>query len=231
MEYILKLGGSILTDKSSENTLSNRFEEILEKVEAGGILVHGAGSFGHPQAERQGLKQNITSGYLEPHKAVKKLNGKVVEQLSENGLKPVPVHTSSIAYRENGETRLQLEIVEKAVKQGFTPVLHGDMILEENGFSVISGDELVALMEKKLETGNAGFCTSEEGVLDNSGNTIDRLQQPEFDDLGNGCSDVTGGMNGKIQQLFENKVEARIFGVEQLEEFFDKKPVGTLVEP
>lgn len=231
MEYVLKIGGSVLTDKSSENTLSNNFSETLAKIEPGGVLVHGAGSFGHPQAERQGLKENIQDGYLEPHNAVKQLNRKVVSELEANGLKPVPIHSSSIAYREDGKTHLQLETVKKAVERGFTPVLHGDMILENGGFSVISGDELVALIEKKVNTGNAGFCTSEKGVLGKDGEPIAEVNSiKQLHDKENGQADVTGGMKGKVQTVLESGIDARIFGPKQLEDFFQKREPGTIVK-
>ena len=230
MEYVLKLGGSVLTDKSSENTLSENFSETLAKVEPDGVLVHGAGSFGHPQAERQDLKENISKGYLEPHNAVKKLNRKVVEELKENNLRPMPIHSSSIAYRENGETKIGLETVRKAVQQGFLPVLHGDMILEDDGFSVISGDEIVALIEKELETGKAGFCSSERGVLDREGNVVNELESlEELEDSGTDKADITGGMKGKVKNILDHRINARIFGQEQLKEFFKQENPGTLV--
>ncbi|MFB6143740.1 MAG: isopentenyl phosphate kinase [Candidatus Nanohaloarchaea archaeon] len=232
MDYVLKLGGSVLTDKTSENTLSKNFSQVLSEIELGGILVHGAGSFGHPQAERKGLRDGTRKGYLEPHTAVKKLNGKIVEELRKQDLEPMPAHTSSIAYRENGETRLQLGTVRKAAERGFLPVLHGDMILEENGFSVISGDELVAMIEKRFSTGNAGFCISEEGVLNREAEVVERISSlKELHSMENDCADVTGGIEGKVQEVLEKKVRARIFGREELKSFFRGQNPGTLVEP
>lgn len=193
--------------------------------------MHGAGSFGHPQAERQGLKEEIETGYLEPHHAVKQLNNKVVSELSSNGLKPVPIHSSSIAYRKKGETWINLETVKKTVERRFTPVLHGDMILEDEGFSVISGDELVTLIEQELQTGNAGFCSSEKGVIGKDGKVLEKVASlNDIYSQENGRADVTGGMKGKVKNILESGVDARIFGKEKLQGFFNNKEVGTLVK-
>lgn len=234
MEYVLKIGGSILTDKEQEKTLSQDFEKVLEKVEGhgNGVLVHGAGSYGHPQAERNGLKEGSYEGVLEVHTAVNELNTEILEKLSEIGLKPVPIHTSSVAYR-NPETQLHIEKLQGILEEGFTPVLHGDIVPHKGkGFTIISGDEIVAKIEKKYSTGKAGFCTSEKGVLDNEGNVIDEINSMEdFEDHGLDTDDVTGGMKGKVKQLLDEGVEARIFGKESLEEFLNGEKPGTLVKP
>lgn len=234
MEYVLKIGGSILTAKEQEKTLSQDFNQVLEKLEShgNGVLVHGAGSFGHPQAERNGLKNGSYEGVLEVHRAVSELNTEILEKLSETGLKPVPVHTSSISYR-NPDTQLHIEKLEGILQEGFTPVLHGDIVPHKGkGFTIISGDEIVAKIEKKYETGKAGFCTSEKGVLDQKENLIDEINSMEdFKDLGVENEDVTGGMKGKVKQLLEEEIEARIFGKEDLENFLEGEKVGTLVKP
>ncbi|MFB6116479.1 MAG: isopentenyl phosphate kinase [Candidatus Nanosalina sp.] len=234
MEYVLKIGGSILTDKEQEKTLSQDFEKVLEKVEGhgNGVLVHGAGSYGHPQAERNGLKEGSYEGVLEVHTAVNELNTEILEKLSEIGLKPVPIHTSSVAYR-NPETQLHIEKLQGILEEGFTPVLHGDIVPHKGkGFTIISGDEIVAKIEKKYSTGKAGFCTSEKGVLDNEGNVIDEINSMEdFEDHGLDTDDVTGGMKGKVKQLLDEGVEARIYGKESLEEFLNGEKPGTLIKP
>lgn len=232
MEYVLKIGGSVLTQKKSEKQLSQDFSEILEKLKdhPDGVIVHGAGSFGHPQAERHGLKTGSRTGVLEVHHAVKDLNRKVIEEVTTQGLNAVPVHPSSISFRDP-ETQLHLDKIGKISEEGFLPVLHGDIILHAGkGYTIISGDEIVTEIEKKYETGKAGFCTSEKGVLDSNGEVIDEINSTEdFSDTGTEGKDVTGGMKGKVQEILDAGIEARIFGVEELENFLDGEEVGTLV--
>lgn len=234
MDYVLKIGGSVLTDKKTEKTLSKDFEEVLECLEdhGDGVLVHGAGSYGHPQAERHGLKEGSYRGFLEVHRAINELNTEILEKLSSTGLKPVPIHTSSISYRDP-ETRLHLEKLQGILDEGFIPVLHGDIIPHKNkGFTIISGDEIVAKIEKKYSTGKAGFCTSEKGVLDEDGKVINEINSiSDFSDLGMEAEDVTGGMKGKVKQILEEGIEARIFGKKDLEAFLNGEEPGTLVNP
>jgi isopentenyl phosphate kinase len=60
---IIKFGGSILTDKSKTSTLNPKFnvESVADKLvnytkhSLPLVLIHGAGSFGHPQASEHGL--------------------------------------------------------------------------------------------------------------------------------------------------------------------------------
>lgn len=232
MRYILKLGGSILTEKKSEKKLSPDFSEIIEKLQnhPEGVLVHGAGSFGHPQAEKHGLKTGSRTGVLEVHQAVKDLNGEVMEELEDLGLDAVPIHPSSIAFRDP-ETQLHLDKIGKISDEGFLPVLHGDVIAQAGkGYTIISGDEIVAELEKKYETGKTGFCSSEKGVLGKDGDVIEEINSLEdFEDRGVKGKDVTGGMKGKIQEVLDKDIEARIFGVKDLENFLNGEEVGTLV--
>lgn len=231
-DYILKIGGSLLTDKSSEETLSNDFSSIISEVKSNpdGVLIHGAGSFGHPHAKRADLKHGSKEGVLETHIAVKKLNNKIVEELRENDVKAFPVHPSSFALRDP-ETRIMTEQIRKISGEGFLPVIHGDGIVTQGkGFTVISGDEILALMEKHLQTGHAGFCTSEDGVLDSKNNLIDEIDSmDDFHEKGVQGEDVTGGMKNKVGELIEKNIEAQIFSRNRLEAFLQGDKPGTTV--
>ncbi|MCR3883118.1 MAG: uridylate kinase, partial [Methanothrix sp.] len=71
---ILKIGGSVLTDKARLE--SARFE-VVERIAAeiagageGLILVHGAGSFGHIHAKNFGLVEMFSpEGVLQTHRS------------------------------------------------------------------------------------------------------------------------------------------------------------------
>lgn len=233
MEYVVKVGGSILTrKKQGEKTLSKDFQKVLSQFQGfeNGVIVHGAGSYGHPQAEKHGLKNGSYKGVLEVHNVISELNNHVLEELSESGLNPVPVHTSSIAFRDP-ETSLHLENLQKIIQEGFTPVLHGDIVLHEGkGATIISGDEIVAKVQKKYNADKVGFCTSEKGVLNSQGEVMKEINSLEdFPNLEVEGKDVTGGMKGKVKEILDSGVEARIFGKEELGEFLSGEKVGTLI--
>jgi isopentenyl phosphate kinase len=232
MEYVLKIGGSVLTDKETERKLSEDFSDILETVSEHpqGVIVHGAGSFGHPPAERHGLKHGSREGVMEVHSAVKELNARVVEELRDMGLKALPIHPLSAGYRAP-ETNLMVKQVLHMNQEGFTPVIHGDgVVTEGKGFTVISGDEIVPLIEEQAGTERIGFCTSEPGVLDENGEVIKEVDSLEdFHEHGTEGIDVSGGMRNKLEKIFEYGIDARIFGDEDLKDFLEGEEVGTLV--
>ncbi len=69
MTKVLKIGGSILTDKTRDNAarldeISRVAQEIAARPEDL-VLVHGAGSFGHFPAKRYGLPSMLQPGWFE----------------------------------------------------------------------------------------------------------------------------------------------------------------------
>ena len=63
--YIIKLGGSVITDKTKENCykkeiVDNLVKEI-KKANKKTIIVHGAGSFGHIIADKYNLNEGHRS--------------------------------------------------------------------------------------------------------------------------------------------------------------------------
>ena len=139
---IIKIGGSVITDKLSYKKLNSdtltSISEVIAKWGQKCIIVHGAGSFGHILAD----KHSITSGYTE----FSQLNGivqiridmgdltkKVVESLQKNKLHAISFQTSSIVYSQGKENELSyfIEPIQKALDLGILPVLSGDIIFKQ----------------------------------------------------------------------------------------------------
>jgi isopentenyl phosphate kinase len=231
---VLKIGGSVLTDKASEKALDTEsFDRVLETVSHASedlVLVHGAGSFGHPQAHRIDLKGGTDESVHEVYEAVMELNGKVVTRLEESGMKTFPVHPSSCSYRGDG-LKMMTRQVEKALENGFTPVLHGDCVATDNGLGVVSGDTVAARLARELDAERLGMCTS-TAVKDGNGDTVEEVREmDDFPSLENGDRDVTGGIPKKVERLLESGEKGRIFGPGSLESFLDGGKPGTLVNP
>ena len=82
---ILKIGGSVLTDKTKEDTfkqnIMDNFSSEIKKVDNELILVHGAGSFGHILAKKFKLNEGYKTyeqvkGFSFTHEKVQLLNSK-----------------------------------------------------------------------------------------------------------------------------------------------------------
>jgi isopentenyl phosphate kinase len=247
MTTVLKLGGSVITEKDEAETvddaaLSAAAAAVGGAVDsddsAGFVVVHGGGSFGHHHAAEHGVSS--TAGTHDDaavraiHGAMKRLNAAVVDALVEAGVHAVPVHPLSCASRdEAGTLALPATQVERLLGEGFVPVLHGDVIAHEGvGATVLSGDDIVVSLAASLGASRVGLCSTVAGVLDDRGNVVSEITA--FDEvadvLGDSeATDVTGGMAGKVRTLLSLDAPAAIFGPDDLSRFLAGEHAGTLV--
>ncbi|MFZ3148710.1 MAG: isopentenyl phosphate kinase [Methanothrix sp.] len=214
MTRVLKIGGSILTDKNSE--LTARESEITRVAKEIAlhpedvVLVHGAGSFGHIPAKKYGLPHEFNrQGLRVTHNSVAKLSEKVVEALSLAGVDCLPVHPLSCLLLKSGRIdRFFMEPVNEMLKNGIMPVLHGDVAMDATGkAAIVSGDQLVAYIAKALQAEIVAVGSNVDGVLF-SGKPLPRITRKELSQVesaigGSAGVDVTGGMRGKLLELLD----------------------------
>ncbi len=234
---VLKLGGSVITDKSGECAIDHaRLQEVAARLAARGatalVLVHGAGSCGHPEARRYRIGDGLTGenvpGVYETHTAVSRLNAAVVNALRDAGVEAIGIHPLDLCLAEDGrlvsfETRHIAEMTEHAI----VPVLHGDVVMDRvRGSCIVSGDQLVTRLATALASRRVGLATDVPGVLQNGSVVprIDRRIAETLDIGGSNNTDVTGGMRGKIAELLalaDVGIESHIFHVSQVGRFLD----------
>jgi len=255
---ILKLGGSVITDKDCPETVDDdALDSVVAAIAdsgvatgdagasagddgaAGLIVVHGGGSFGHVHAAEHGV--STTDGTHNPtavtaiHGAMKRLNSVVVDRLQAAGVPAVPVHPLSTAARDaNSELSLPTAAVAGLRAEGFVPVLHGDVVAHADaGVTVLSGDELVTGLAERLDASRVGLCSTVPGVLDSDGDVIETIREFESVAAALGDSestDVSGGMAGKVQELLALGAPAHIFGPDAVAGFLAGADVGTLID-
>ncbi len=244
---VLKLGGSVITDKERPETLDgDALEQAADAVENALaandddlVIVHGGGSFGHHNASEHGVSTtdgtHDAAAVLEIHGAMKTLNQFVLSRLLERGVQAVPVHPFSTAHRdETGSLELPTAQIETMLAEGFVPVLHGDVIAHAGaGATIVSGDELVAELARDLAADRIGLCSTVPGVLDADDAVIDRISA--YEDVASvlgasDATDVTGGMAAKVQALLALDAEASIFGLEGLASFLEGANPGTTIK-
>ncbi len=212
MTRVLKIGGSILSDKTREATaLPGAIQRVAEEIAANAsdlVLVHGAGSFGHVPAKRFGLPERFNPQALrETHRSVVQLNDLVVEALSRAGALPMPVHPFSCTILKEGRIEsLTVEPIAEMVKRGLLPVLHGDVAMDSvRGAGIVSGDQLVPYLGRALGAEVVAVGTNVDGVLV-SGKPLQAITREDLPSIirdvgGSTGVDVTGGMLGKLQEL------------------------------
>ncbi|EMA47344.1 isopentenyl phosphate kinase [Halococcus saccharolyticus] len=242
MTTVLKLGGSVITDKSSPETLDetnlDRAVDVVANHDEPLVLVHGGGSFGHHHASQHGLSDTVGShdpaAALAVHDAMGELNDAVVDALNERGVPALPIHPLSAGARDDaGDLSLATGSVETLLAEGFMPVVQADVIAHASrGVTIVSGDELVAVLAECVDADRVGLCSAVPGVFDADGDVIDRIES--FDAVadalgGSDATDVTGGMSTKVRTLLDMDAPAWVFGIDGLEGFLDEESPGTRV--
>jgi len=221
---ILKIGGSVITDKNGElaarTEVINRLAEEIQKANVKNlIIVHGGGSFGHPTAQKYGIKDGLKEdaqkvGFAETHHVMTVLNGLVMDSLVWHNMPALSVTPSCCVVTENGRIEsFEDTAVKTLLKMGFVPVLYGDVVFDGKlGFTVLSGDQLVAYLAKKFGASRIVIGVDTDGLYDADPKVVEtaklyvhltlRELEKIKDTLGKStAADVTGGMLGKIAEL------------------------------
>lgn len=244
---ILKVGGSVLTDKTRlESARTEEIDRIAAEIAGCGeglILVHGAGSFGHFHAEIFHLSERFDAeGVLETHRSVVRLNDLVVEGLRRVGSAPVPIHPLSSALLKDGRiVAMEVGPILEMVRRGLVPVLHGDVAMDlVRGAAIVSGDQLVSHLARAFLPEIVALGTAVDGVI-SEGEVLPLVRRAGisgiWSELGPSAGvDVTGGMRGKMEELLDladEGVSSVIFNASKpgmIERALRGERVGTLVE-
>jgi isopentenyl phosphate kinase len=221
---ILKIGGSVITDKNVELTARTQVidrlaEEIQRTNTSNLIVVHGGGSFGHPAAQRNSIKDGLKDpsqliGFAETHHFMTVLNGLVMDSLIMHNVPAVSVTPSSCIATENGRIRYFEDTpLKMLLKTRFLPVLYGDAVLDTKlGFTILSGDQLVSAIAMRFSATRIIMGVDVDGLCDvdpkkeKNAKMLPHLTLAELKKSQHGIGkstvcDVTGGMLGKVAEL------------------------------
>jgi len=243
MTVVLKLGGSVVTEKDTPDTVDGRaLADAADAIATSGVddlvLVHGGGSFGHPHAAAHGVSRTDgtreATAIREIHGAMRTLNDAVCDALCERGVSAVPHHPHSAGVRDaDGTLSLPVDTVAAKRDEGFVPVLHGDVVTHvDTGATILSGDEIVVALADGLDAERVGVCSTVSGVLDDEGTVIPTIEN--YADVerylgGSDDTDVTGGMAAKVRSLLGLRAPASVFGPDAVAAFLDGETPGTVI--
>ncbi|MDM7939956.1 MAG: isopentenyl phosphate kinase [Methanothrix sp.] len=211
---VLKIGGSILTDKKTIGAARLReIQRIAEEIAAHPedlVLVHGAGSFGHIPARRYGLPESFNpEGLRATHSSVVRLNELVIDALCKAGVFAMPVHPfSCVLLRDGRIDSFALKPIEEMVRDGLLPVLHGDVAMDATRKAgIVSGDQIVTYVARALQAEIVAVGCNVDGVLF-SGEPLRELTRKDLPSIeralgGSAGVDVTGGMRGKLLEMLD----------------------------
>lgn len=227
---ILKIGGSLITKKHQDDPLINKenLKRIVKEIREGFdsnandlILIHGAGSYGHPIVKRTGIHKGIRNkrqieAFAETQRLQNELNVLVCKELIKQKIPAIPIQASVSAIMDKGRLiSMDFEAIKGFLEVGLVPVLYGVPAYDKSQkCSILSGDQIITYLSKNLGAKKMIHVTDVEGVFtgdpkkNHSSKLIKEITKENFKILLNKISgsthtDVTGGMFGKVKELLE----------------------------
>lgn len=219
---ILKLGGSVITDKSKPLT-ARRSEirrlgrEIMASKYNGKLIItHGSGSFGHPVAKKYKTHEGNKSGgsirgmVLTSDVAIE-INRIVMDEFIKLGMKVKSFNPGSFLLAKDKKVHKGfIDPIKKTLETDIIPVSFGDVVMDiDQGWSIISAEKVINYMVNRLGSEynitSIIYCADTDGVYDGKGETIDVITSSNFNKvqsmIGDAkTADVTGGMMHKVKE-------------------------------
>ncbi len=217
---LIKLGGSVITDKTQYRAFRQDVAQRLanEIADAGErcMIVHGAGSYGHVMAHRHSLAEGAggkdrSKGLAKVSQDVRDLNLKIMEELNRAGMGCISIPPSASAMMDDGAlVDIGLEHYHRYLDLGLTPVTFGDVCLDQTkGFGICSGDRLMTFLAEEFHPRRIVFCSDVDGIFDRDPFSDDEAILLDIVDEGtlnqlcrtSRYTDVTGSIHGKLEQM------------------------------
>jgi isopentenyl phosphate kinase len=225
MLIFLKLGGSLITDKTRPYTprlerLDNLILQIAaalrENTDLRLVLGHGSGSFGHQAASQYGTRSGVSGpkawrGFSEVWYQASALNRLVVEALRRAGLPAVTLApVAAVTARDGQVAAWDLAPLKAALANGLLPVLHGDVVFDAaRGGTILSTEDLFAHLARQLHPERILLAGLEAGVWEDfprRTHLVSEMTPQTFTQQASGLgrsagADVTGGMQTKVTEM------------------------------
>ena len=237
---ILKLGGSVITDKYSKTpkinlenlkSISKEIASVYDSQKMSLILVHGAGSYGHNIVKETGIDKGIKTekqlkDFAETQRLQNELNCIVAKQLIEQDLAAIPYQASTSAIMESGKLiDMPLFVIKGFLEMNLIPVLYGVPAYDKfQKCSILSGDQIVSYLATKLNANKIIHVTNLDGVFtsnphkNSNAKLISEINSKNINQIKDGlkgsiATDVTGGMFGKVSELIGIGIDSQIINI------------------
>jgi isopentenyl phosphate kinase len=220
--YFLKLGGSLITDKTRPYTtrlekldslISELASVLSENPELHIVLGHGSGSFGHSAAGYHATRLGVFTpeawrGFAEVWYQASALNRLVIEALHRAGLPAVTFSPSASVTARDGKVLIwDHSPILAALSNGLLPVIHGDVAFDDiRGGTILSTEDLFSFLAPQLHPQRIFLAGLEDGVwadFPSRERLLEEITPADISwlapDLGAAVgADVTGGMHSKV---------------------------------
>jgi isopentenyl phosphate kinase len=220
---LVKLGGSIITDKSKPFTvrpdvlerLASEIHEARKEKEIMLIVGHGGGSFPHTSANEYQVQNGIINersweGFAKVQNDAAKLNRIVVEALLAAGERAVSVQPSASCMAKSRRiVSWNMEQISTLLSNDLLPVPYGDVALDlDQGCCIVSTEEILGYLAGELGGARIIMVGKVDGVLDDRGHVIRKITSGSLAEIKkylnpSDAVDVTGGMILKVERMAE----------------------------
>jgi len=218
----LKLGGSLITDKTRSYTPRPEKLDLLaaeialvlkENTDLRLVLGHGSGSFGHAAASSYQTRLGVSGpagwhGFAEVWYQASALNRLVLESLHRAGLPAVTLSPAASIIAHDGKVATWNQYpIQAALSNGLLPVIHGDVAFDEiRGGTILSTEDLFANLARQLYPQRILLAGLEAGVWADfpvHERLLAEITPRTFAQYASGLgaaagADVTGGMFSKV---------------------------------
>ncbi|MFW5703617.1 MAG: isopentenyl phosphate kinase [Patescibacteria group bacterium] len=219
---MIKLGGSVITEKSKPYTVRrtnleflaeqlSQIEQLKKNTNEQIIIGHGAGSFGHYAVHTHGLEtahaiEQVQRSVLRMHQEVRDVCGK--QKLPLFTVQPSMLFTVS----DGIVTQSQISQVFQVLRAGGIPCVYGDVLFDDLRYAQVFSterifSELVLAIQRSREytVTQIIHVGTVSGVLDGLNNVISEINQDNWPEIEQHIFqtagyDVTGGMRHKIEE-------------------------------
>lgn len=222
---LIKLGGSVVTDKSRNRhyrremvqQLGRELAEYQKKTQEVFFIGHGQGSFGHTIVKKYADHFTTRSAFkaqkmAEMLRTVSQLHELILDDLIECGLPVISYRFSQQAILDDqGNIQMKMELLDSLFDLQTIPLTTGDIVVDERkGNAVLSTEKIFFRLIKYLHQSSVYqvkrvvYVTEVEGVLDHDKQLIphigaDQKIQESLFFSESGQSDVTGAMKHKVE--------------------------------
>jgi isopentenyl phosphate kinase len=241
---LLKLGGSLITDKDQPFTprldkLADLAKEIKTALDSNPnlllILGHGSGSFGHVAAKKYGTRDGVKTregwlGFAEVRFQAAELNRFMVQSLLEAGLPALPFPPSASMIADHRiVTRHNVETIRRALDVGLLPVVQGDVAFDDSlGGTILSTEDVFKFLVGQFSPRRILLAGIEAGVWEDfpaRTRLVKQIQLSRYEEMragigGSASTDVTGGMKAKVEEMLSliqkhENLTVQIFSAEE----------------
>ncbi len=229
----LKLGGSLITDKTQpytpkldviEDAALQISTALRTQPDLRLVIGHGSGSFGHvaaneyrtrdgAQRERDAAEGSYWKGFAEVWYQASALNRFVMKALHKVNLPAVALPPSASVIASDGKISIwETSPISMALGVGLVPVIYGDVIFDEvRGGTILSTEDLFSHLARALNPDRILLAGLESAVWQDfpaRTRKVEAITPQTFHKFAENIEkaagiDVTGGMKSKVSQMLD----------------------------